>query len=337
MEKVLIIRFSSIGDIVLTTPLVRCLKQQWPEASVHYLTKKQFGPVLQSNPYIDKIHLYDHNFRELIPQLKSEGFSRIIDLHRNYRSAFVKQHFRVPAYTFPKINVRKWMRVHLKVNLLPDIHIVERYFSALREMGIKNDRYGLDYFIPPNEAVSLSELPETHRNGYAGIVIGAKHHTKIFPAEKVADVCSAFGKPVLLLGGPEDRERGEKVLSMTSNSMVINTCGQYSINQSASLVMQASVIVSNDTGLMHIAAAFNKPVVSVWGNTIPGFGMFPLYPDNQPSPSLMIQADHLRCRPCSKLGHAACPKGHFRCMNDLEIGPIVDFMKAQCRRDIETR
>ena len=328
MKKFLIIRFSSIGDIVLTTPVIRCVKQQVRGAVVHYLTKKQFEPVLSANPYVDKIWLYDHDFNVLIPQLKAEGYDFILDLHKNYRSSFVCQHFSKKGYSFPKLNFSKWMAVHLKLNYLPDIHIVDRYLMAAEKMNVRNDGKGLDYYIPAEDEVSLTVLPEKHRSGYIAIVIGAKHNTKIFPAEKVAEICNGLLLPVVLLGGNEDRQRGGDITRL-AGELVFNACGLFNLNQSASLVKQARAVLTNDTGLMHIAAAFNKPVVSVWGNTIPAFGMYPYLPKENPAPSMIAEVQNLRCRPCSKIGYDKCPKKHFRCMNEIDCGEIVKFLRDE--------
>lgn len=330
MKKILIIRFSSIGDIVLTTPVVRCLKKQIPDSEVHYLTKHQFSPVLTANPYIAKLWRYDHNFKEMIPRLKSEGFGCVIDLHKNYRSSFIRHHFDQNVFTFPKLNFEKWLAVNLKLNLLPAIHIVDRYFQATESLNIRNDGAGLDYYISPENEVPLTSLPLTHQKGFVAVVIGAKHQTKIFPVEKVAEVCSKLNKPVVLLGGKEDYDRGEDIVNRTK-SLVYNGCGRYLLGQSASLIRQASSVLTNDTGLMHIAAAFNKPIVSVWGNTIPAFGMYPYLPQENPSPSMMAQVEKLSCRPCSKIGFQKCPKKHFRCMNDIEVDPIIDFLRSNER------
>jgi ADP-heptose:LPS heptosyltransferase len=322
LKRILVIRFSSIGDIVLTTPVVRCVKTLIKGAEVHYLTKKQYLPVLAANPYIDKLWGYDHDFKELIPQLKFQGYDFIVDLHGNYRSGFVKSQFRLPSATFPKLNVKKWLAVNLKINLLPPIHIVDRYFEAVAALGVKNDGKGLDYFIPPGEEVNLAEFPEPFGRGYVAVVIGGKHNTKIFPEDKVAEVCRKLSRPVILLGGSEDRERGDRIMA-ASGEMVYNACGSLSLNQSASVVKQATSVLTNDTGLMHVAAAFRKPVVSVWGNTIPAFGMYPYLPGEPEGKSFMAEVKGLGCRPCSKLGYGECPKKHFRCMRDLSTDEIV--------------
>ena len=328
LKKILVIRFSSIGDIVLTTPIVRCLKEQVRHAEIHFLTKAQNEPIVRANPNIDKIWLYDHNFPDLIPQLKSMEFDFIADLHKNYRSAFVKRQLEVKSASFPKLNIRKWLTVQFKMNVLPPIHIVDRYFKATESLGIKNDGQGLDYFIPAEDEVTMTSLPATHQQGFIAVVIGGKHNTKIFPAEKVAEVCNKLASPVVLLGGPEDRERGEQIAGLTGNH-VYNSCGLYNLNQSASLVRQAIAVLTNDTGLMHVAAAFNKPIVSVWGNTIPAFGMYPYLPEKSKSNSLIAEVQHLSCRPCSKLGFDECPKKHFKCMNEINPSPIVEFFNHE--------
>jgi ADP-heptose:LPS heptosyltransferase len=318
VKKILIIRFSSIGDIVLTTPVVRCLKKQLG-AEVHFITKKRFEPVLKANPYIDKLWLYEGNFGELFPGLRAAHFDFIVDLHRNFRSAYVRLRLGRPSGSFPKLNLQKWLIVNFKWNFLPDIHIVDRYFKAAEKLGLKNDGLGLDYFIPGED-----ELVKPFRD-YIAVVIGGKHNTKIFPAERVAEVVNKLNKPVVLLGGPEDRERGEQIV-MWSAGTVKNTCGEYRLNQAASIVRQASSVLTNDTGLMHIAAAFRKKMVSVWGNTVPAFGMYPYMPGHEED-SFLEEVKGISCRPCSKLGFSECPKTHFRCMTDISADDIKEHLE----------
>lgn len=328
IRKILIIRFSSIGDIVLTTPVVRCLKLQLPALELHYLTKEQFLPVLEVNPYISKVWLYDYNFHHLLPQLDSEGFDYVVDLHKNYRSFYVRWKLGLMSGTFSKLNVRKWLIVNLKINLLPPVHIVDRYMNAVSGLGVHNDGIGLNFFIPENAGIDPETLPEIFRRGYIAVVIGGKHNTKIFPMEKVIEICKKMTRPVILLGGNEDRDRGERIVDATGPT-VFNTCGSYTLNQSASLIRDADAVMTNDTGLMHIAAAFHKRIVSVWGNTVPEFGMFPYLTGEEKKNSLIVEVKGLSCRPCSKLGYGACPKKHFRCMNDIDTREIVNFLNIQ--------
>ncbi|MCX6247196.1 MAG: glycosyltransferase family 9 protein [Bacteroidetes bacterium] len=325
MKKILIIRFSSIGDIILTTPVIRCLKTGLPDAEIHYLTKKQNQSILQENPWLTRIWLYEKNFKELLPQLKAEKFDFIVDLHKNLRSRYLLLNLRKPCGTFQKLNLKKWLIVNFRVDRLPRIHIVDRYFSAVKPLGIVNDRKGLDYFIPSGEEVDLSILPDPFRAGFVAFVIGGKHRTKIFPEEKVAQVCTRLSQPVVLLGGKEDVESGNRIVQL-AGSAVYNACGRFSINQSASLIRQAAKVITNDTGLMHIAAAFGKDILSVWGNTIPEFGMFPYVEGKENAVSRIFEVKGLSCRPCSKIGFEKCPKGHFRCMLDQDTAAMISAL-----------
>jgi ADP-heptose:LPS heptosyltransferase len=323
LKKILIIRFSSIGDIVLTTPVIRCLKIQIPDAEIHYLTKKQNYSILQKNPFLTKTWLYKKNFKELLPQLKAEKFDFIVDLHKNLRSFYILLNLRKPYGTFQKLNLKKWMIVNLRIDRLPRIHIVDRYFTSVKSLGIVNDRKGLDYFIPLEEEIALSTLPDWFRQGYIAFVIGGKHTTKIFPEDKVVEVCRKLSLPVVILGGKEDIEKGNRIEQLTGSS-VFNACGRFSINQSASLIRQAGKVITNDTGLMHIAAAFGKTILSIWGNTIPEFGMFPYLEGKENAVSGIFEVKGLSCRPCSKIGFEKCPKGHFRCMNDQDTDAMIN-------------
>jgi ADP-heptose:LPS heptosyltransferase len=314
--KILIIRFSSIGDIVLTTPVIRCLKQQLKGAEIHYLTKKSFESILKSNPYIDKLHLLDEKLSITLGELEQENFDYIIDLHHNLRTSLIKLRLNVKASSFRKLNFKKFLLVNFKINTLPDKHIVDRYLDTVSFLGVKNDGLGLDYFF--NGSYKLDELlPPSHQN-YVGLVIGAQHATKRLPDNKLIEICKTLNQPLVLLGGKEDALRGEEIRAACGD-YVFNGCGKYSLDESAFLVKNAKNIISHDTGLMHIAAAFNKPIVSVWGNTVPEFGMYP-YKVNAHT---IMEVEGLKCRPCSKIGYSKCPLGHFKCMNDQDIRAVI--------------
>lgn len=325
--KILIIRFSSIGDIVLTTPVIRCIKQQVKDAEVHFLLKKSFEPVLENNPFIDKKHLYEDDLRKIISDLKKERFDVVIDLQKNFRSFKIKSALGVKQFTFDKLNLQKWLLVNFKINFLPDKHIVDRYLEAVKTFGVINDGAGLDYFITKKDEEILDDLPSSHKDGYLAWVIGAKHNTKMLPIEKMISIGSKINSPIVLLGGIEDRERGD-MLTKQDETKFFNACGKYSLNQSAALVKNSKRVISNDTGLMHIAAAFKKDIVSIWGNTIPEFGMYPYYGGDKISQkskvkndlSVVLEVKNLSCRPCTKIGFVSCPKGHFKCMNNIDEG-----------------
>lgn len=319
--KFLIVRFSSIGDIVLTTPVVRCLKKQVPGATVHYLTKDAFRSVVEHNPYIDKLHVLAHSWELMIEELKEEDYDCIIDLHHNVRTLRLKKELGIKSFSFYKLNVEKYIYTALKINLLPKKHLVDRYLHTVESFGVKNDGAGLDYFIAPEEEIKKEDIPASHHAGYIACVIGGAHGTKRWPVHKWKEFCASMDHPVILLGGKEDAANGKEIAA-SDDIKIYNACGKFSINESADLVKKAKLVISNDTGMMHVAAAFKRPLISLWGNTVPSFGMYPYYGENylanQSKRSYeVLQTNHLWCRPCSKIGYEKCPLGHFKCMEKI--------------------
>jgi ADP-heptose:LPS heptosyltransferase len=343
--KFLIIRFSSIGDIALTTPVVRCLKKQVATAEVHYLTKSSFRPILAANPYIDKIHCLEGDLETVIGDLRREDFDYVIDLHHNLRTLKVKRALGKKAFSFDKLNIEKWLYTNFKWNRMPDRHIVDRYLDTLSGFGVRSDGAGLDYFIPAADELKPGDIPTSHQAGYIGLVIGAALATKKLPFHKLKEVCERARYPLILLGGPEDAEVG-KQLAAIDPIRIYNSCGKFNLNESAALVRQARLIVTHDTGLMHIAAAFKRPVVSIWGNTVPEFGMYPYYGDNFLSnygsgagngpggvlPYDIAEVNGLSCRPCSKIGYKKCPRGHFKCMELQSPEGLVESINKRLFR-----
>jgi ADP-heptose:LPS heptosyltransferase len=312
--KILIIRFSSIGDIVLTSPVIRALKKQ-TNSELHFLSKKSFEAVTRNNPYLDKKYYFENNTSEILELLRAEKYNYVIDLQKNARSAKLKSLLGVKSYTFDKLNIRKWLTVNFKMKVLPAVHIVDRYMKAVEPLNVFNDGGGLDYFITAEDEKIISLLPASHKN-YVGWVIGAKHYTKRLPLEKMISIAGKLKSPVVLLGGMEDFETAEKIVASTG-SQFFNACGKFSLNESAALVRYAQKIITHDTGLMHIAAAFKKEIISIWGNTIPEFGMYPYYGDKKVN-SKILEVKGLSCRPCSKIGFEKCPRGHFKCMREID-------------------
>lgn len=327
MPKFLIIRFSSIGDIVLTTPVIRCLKKQVPDAEIHFLTKESFAAIVESNPYVDKVHLLSHSWELMVEEIKIEEYDYIIDLHHNLRTLRLKKELGIKSFVFDKINIKKWIYTNLKWNLMPDLHIVDRYMKTVESFGVKNDNEGLDYFIPAKDEVKQKDIPASHHAGYIGIVIGAAHFTKKMPVDKLKELCSKIDHPIVLLGGKEDAENGRQIAS-ADPVKIYNACGKFNLNESADLVRRSKLIITHDTGLMHIAAGLKKKIISVWGNTVPEFGMYPYYGNSTPMAiGTKFEIKGLRCRPCSKIGYEKCPKGHFKCMKQISTDAIVASVK----------
>ena len=317
--KILIIRFSSIGDIVLTTPVIRCLRKKFPDAEIHYLTKEKFGAVVNSNPYLNKILFLSDEIDETITEIKSGHYNYIIDLHHNLRTLRIKQALKKTSFhSFKKLNIEKWIYTNFKVNVMPAIHIVDRYLETVAGLGVVNDGLGLDFFIPEKEKLKQDDLPFSHLHGYIAIVIGAAHFTKRLPPEKLKELVSKIDYPIVLLGGKEDTKNGN-FIAADEPVKVYNACGKFSLNESADILRNSKLVISHDTGLMHIAAAFEKTILSVWGNTVPSFGMYPYKTRYE-----VFQVNKLWCRPCSKTGFDKCPLGHFKCMNLQSMDALAE-------------
>lgn len=317
--KILVVRFSSIGDIVLTTPILRCIKQQLKDVELHFITKHNFLSVIEDNKYVDKIYSIKSSLSEVVPQLKKEKYDYVIDLHHNVRTLKLKLALGKKSFSFNKLNWQKFLIVNLKANKLPNIHIVDRYFETVKSIGVQNDNKGLDYFINEKDEVDIpSSLPTLFHEQYNVLVVGGSYFTKQIPINQLKEICSKSSLPLILLGGKEDSNVAEQVYQLYKNK-TINLCGKLNLNQSASIIQQSHKVITSDTGLMHIAAAYKKDIISLWGNTIPEFGMGPYLAGKD---SQILEVKGLSCRPCSKLGYKKCPKGHFKCMNDIKIPEI---------------
>lgn len=322
--RILVIRFSSIGDIVLTTPVLRALKTQLEGgAEVHVLTKDKFVNLFEGNPHVDRVHAIHTTVQEVIPELSQIGFDYIIDLHNNIRSRIVKRRLKVLSFTFHKLNFEKWLWVNFGINRMPVLHVVDRYMETLRAFSVEDDGQGLDFFIPEYACVDIQSLPALFHDGYVAIAMGGAHAGKRMSAEQLIGICSECDFPVVLLGGPEDRETGEEVVRVLGDR-VINRAGNFTIHQSADLIRQARVVVAGDTGMMHIASVFQKKIVSVWGCTSPGLGMAPYRPHPD---SVIIEPVNRPRRPCSKLGNRCKYGANKRCISAVSIREIAFAVK----------
>ncbi|MBN1651359.1 MAG: glycosyltransferase family 9 protein, partial [Bacteroidales bacterium] len=256
MKKILLIRFSSIGDLVLTTPVIRALRKQIPDVELHFLTKKHFVNILENNPYLTKIHGFEKEWKALLPDLKAEKFDLIIDLHKNLRSHLVKNRLGVKSYSFNKLNLEKWLLVNFKINRLPKKHIVDRYFDALKPLGVKNDFLGLDYFEGEENKDLMDLLPRSFASGFVVFALAGTYSTKKIPFEKWEEMARLSPLPILLLGGKTEIDLAEKLQNIRLKRPVFNACGSFSLNQSAAFIRDADLVITGDTGLMHIAAAY---------------------------------------------------------------------------------
>ena len=319
--KVLVVRFSSIGDIVLTSPIVRALKLQL-DAEVHFITKNKFKSVVSNNSRVDKIFTIQKEITEVIPDLQKEKYDYIIDLHKNLRSKRLIISLGVKSISFDKINLEKWLRVHSRLNFLPDVHLVDRYFSGMKKLGIINDGEGLEYYHGQSEQDLVQIIPRTE---YIAIVLGATYYTKRIPKEKIEFIVKNNTLPCILLGGDDVKDLAYELESLPN---VINKVGNLSLNESAALVKHSKYTITGDTGLMHIAAAYKVPTMVFWGSTAYELGMYPYYGKNHPTKSINIVNKNINCSPCSKIGKDKCPKGHFKCMMELNDEDILKGLES---------
>ncbi|MDB5029739.1 glycosyltransferase family 9 protein [Mucilaginibacter sp.] len=318
--KILVIRFSSMGDIIYTTPVVRCLKKQLAGAEVHFITKPAFKYIYDNNPYVDKLLLLKPNLSDTIKDIKAERYDYIIDLHNNLRTALIKLRTGIRSSTYKKQAIRKWLSLKLNLNLVPPVHLVDRYMEAVKFLNVKNDEQPIDYYIKADHQLDKL-LPVSHLGAYIVFVIGATHFTKRMPNEKIINICSEINSPVVLLGGNDVKANGDIIAGMLG-AKIYNACGITSLDESVFLVSKATNIIGFDTGLTHIAEAFDKPIVSIWGGTAPQLLGVQPYKVKE----VLVADVELPCRPCSKFGLPACPLGHFKCMYDIDENAITEFV-----------
>ncbi len=333
--RLLFIRFSSIGDIVFTTPAIRAAKQQLPGAEIHFLTKASMKAVTEANPHIDHFHYFDKDLSATINGLKALNFDYVIDLHKNLRTFKIKRALGVSALTYKKLSWQKLLLTKLHFNFMPNRHISDRCVDALAPLGVVNDGKGLDYFIPSAIQLSENALPASYRDGYIALVIGASFASKKLPIPQLQDLCKQLKFPVVLIGGKEDALEGEQVASINPAN-IFNACGKFNLHESALLVQQSKTVISHDTGFLYIACAFHKKTIAIWGATSPALNVEPYYPTMELNANKVgvfsnegaemyynAIVPNLPCQPCSNYGTKQCPQGHFACMRQQNITTIA--------------
>ncbi len=330
--KILIIRFSSFGDVVLSTPVPRLLKNKYPESVIHFITKKEYSSIYNNNNYVDKVIKFEKNLYQTYIKLRNEKYNLIIDLHNNLRSNYLKLLLFKRSYTYDKQFFKRWLVTNFKLNLKIK-HIASSYIETLRGLNIDDDRMGLDFYIDENNKIFKKDLPISHRNGFYSFVMGAKHFTKRLPVKKIIELCDKINKPIILIGGKDEisnslkvenffksrnTDYGDIARTLDKKTIIYNLCGKLSINQSASIIQASKAVYTNDTGFMHVAAAFKKRVIAIFGSTHPNLGFYP-YKTN----FFIYQNNKLSCRPCTKIGLSRCPLKHFKCMNEIKFEDVI--------------
>ena len=317
INKILIIRLSSLGDILLTTPVIRALKMKYPSAQIHFAVRKDFEDAVHFNPYLDRIILYDKNNPLFARrELMHIGYDLIIDLQNNSRSRALSRNLTAVVHRFHKPTFKKLLLVWTKINLLKDFKTIsERYAESA---AVKLDGKGLELSIPGEV---FSRLEDGRK--YIGFCPGARHFTKRWPPEyfiELGNSLTKLGYTIVIFGGADEAETCGKINSGIGGS--INLQNDNRLLQLAADMKTCTAIVANDSGLMHVAAAVGVPVIAVFGSTVKELGFAPFGVEN-----LVLENKSLSCRPCSHIGKAKCPKKHFKCMMDLT--PQIVFSNSQ--------
>lgn len=324
--KILIIRLSSLGDVVLSTPIPRLLKKKFPTSEIHFVIKKEFCSVYNYNINVDNVIEFNDNLLEVTSKLKNENYDMVIDLHNNLRSNFIKFMLRKPFLTYKKQFIKRWLLTNFKIPVKIN-HISNSYIDCLSNLKIKDDGEGLDFYIDETSFNKVKSLPGIIHKNFTVLIVGAKHFTKRLPIKKLIELCDKINSPIVLVGGKNEMESGKELESffnysknpevsgkLNKKTIIYNYCGKLSIQESASILKLSKIVYSHDTGFMHIAAALNKNVVSIFGSTHPDLGFYPYRTSFS-----IIQNNNLDCRPCTKIGFSSCPAGHFKCMMDIKF------------------
>lgn len=318
-QRFLVIRLSSMGDIVLTTPVLRALREKYSHAEIHYLTRRAYTELLQHNPHLSALHVWPPS-----EELRATPWDGVIDLQKNLRTRRLRFRLRYKRWTtFPKKNFRKWLSVRLK-RPLPVAHVVRRYGEALRPWDISPDALGpLEMYVPAEVRARIrAQLDGVHVGLWLAFGLGGTYATKKWPPLYKLYLINKLGWPVILLGGSAEAEEAAFLREKAEVPVVVGA-GRYSLIETAAAIAESALVLSHDTGTAHLAAAFRKPTVVLWGNTVPAFGMTPWQ-----TPHINLEVPGLSCRPCSKLGFAKCPRGHHNCMRALTPDYVLHQAKA---------
>ncbi|MFN0157544.1 MAG: lipopolysaccharide heptosyltransferase II [Bacteroidota bacterium] len=335
LHKTLIIRFSSIGDIVLSSLLVRTLRASFPQAEIDYLVKSEYADLIRHNPHLSRvIEFAGSSFADLSVLRRSihaDGYDLIIDIHDSLRSRYLC--FGHPNVV--RINKRKLARfllVRLKVNVYSSFggspSVAERYLEPVASLGVENDGKGLEFFIPKEATASVARLlneigiPDTTQ--LIGICPTSRHANKMWLPDRFAEVAAALtmknGGSVVVLGSKDEMEQCRIVADMVNaqGGNASNLAGKISLTETAAVMDRCSVVVCNDSGLMHIAAARKRKVVAIFGPTVRELGFYPYGTFSE-----VVEHPSLACRPCTHIGLPSCPEGHFKCMREISSRTVL--------------
>jgi heptosyltransferase-2 len=325
MKKALILRLSSIGDVILTTPFLRALKRARPELEIHAAVRPEYADLLRYHPAVSRLLEIDvssgvRGLLEANRLFRAGGYDTVYDLHNTPRTGLLRLGVARDLRVVRKRSLRRFLLVRCGVPIRgKTVPVAERYIETAGADGAIPDGRGPDLHFPDDIHERMAERIALFLNG-RGIPLlafcpGARHETKRWPVERFISlrdlILRETNAGILLLGGPSDRERAE-ALSTAGEGRVLNLCASASLPESAAAMDHCSAVLSNDSGLMHMACARGIPVVALFGCTVGEFGFFPYN-----SASTVHEIHGLPCRPCTHIGLPRCPEGHFRCLRDI--------------------
>ena len=297
-----------MGDIVLTTPVIRALNQQL-KAKIDFLTKPQYVSLLEGNTYINRIF----SLNDKVDFLQKNKYDYVVDLQNNLRSWKIRNKIQTKSFVFNKKSLRRYLLIYFGIDLLKN-HVVDRYFATVASLNVVNDNQGLDF------NVSSSVKPEFNTSqSYIAWCIGGTHNPKKLSAKQITQVVSKLKIPVVLLGGNNDLDIAEEIINNVECKSVYNFCGKLSVQESSYLIKKSKMLLTNDTGMMHIASALKMPIISFWGCTKPSLGFTPYMTD----PSSIKIISKRSAKPCSKHGRH-CKYGKNGCIKEIDPQLIYD-------------
>jgi lipopolysaccharide heptosyltransferase II len=340
INRILIIRFSSLGDVLLATPLVRLLREKYPNSRIDFLVRQEYSEMVRFNPNLTSVIEFDTKMgflalRNLMKSIKEQKYDVILDLHHSLRSRYLtfglawNPFSRSTVYGIRKNQFIRFLLVKFKINLYRKIYgriipVWEKYIQTVGAMGVKVDDGHLDLYLTVEIDKQLAEkLRNWHIRDYVVMAPGAKHFTKRWPAEYftklVLEIHRMYNLPTLFVGSEEEIKIVKEILSEVPRNVGYSLAGKLSILQTADAIRRAKLVVSNDSGLMHVAAAMQKPLIAIFGSTVEELGFYPNSINAQ-----VLENSGLYCRPCSHIGRDSCPEKHFRCMKEISPDQVME-------------
>jgi heptosyltransferase-2 len=320
VPRVLCVRFSSIGDVLLTTPLIRALKRRHPDAELVFVTKQAMAPLVANNPNLSQVIALgaDERITDLAARLRRLAPTHGLDLHGSLRSAVLRMLVRCRWSGYSKRKLARTTLIASKIDIYGrHVPVAERYFEAARAFDVRPDGEPPEFFLglaaQERAARWLAERGVDARP-LAAVAPGAAHATKRWPVEHwrlLVQQLRRMGYAIVAVGGPDDRELCRQL------GDIPNAAGEFSLQETGACLARARVLVSGDTGVMHMAAGVATPVVALFGPTVEAFGFFPY------TRRAVVIERQMRCRPCSAMGTERCPLGHHRCLADIMPEQVV--------------